>query len=328
MRVKIEKELLQKAKRKNCTIVFPEAEFSERILLACLQIVKLKLANVVLIGNKEKIEKIIKQNISKFTIIDPLNTPLFNELTNVIYNARKHKGLTQEQATELCKDPIYFANAYVSAGYADGIVCGAEVSTAKTLKPALQIIKSKSGLVSSCFLFVGKNNVTDNLFLMGDCGVIENPTAEQECIIAENMLNVFNELGLSNPKLAFLSYSTLGSANSESTQKVKEACNLFKQKHSNINAVGEVQFDASVKQSVAKVKMPNEEFIKPANVFIMPNIDAGNICYKVTQYFGSFKAIGPITSGFNKPVNDLSRGCSVEDIILLTAITCLQVNKN
>lgn len=270
------------------------------------------------------LQTISQDDLKNFTIIDPNNTPLIDELANKVYQIRKAKGLTLDEAYKLCRDPIYFANAYIVCGYADGIVCGAEVPTANTLRPALQIIKSKSGLVSSYFLFSGENSVTGNAFLMGDCGVIEYPTAEQECVIAENMLNEFNLLGLNNPKLAFLSYSTMGSAKSESTLKVSEAFNLFRQKYPNIDAVGEVQFDASIKQDVAKVKMPNVTFTKPANIFVMPNIDAGNICYKMVQYFGKLKAIGPITSGFNKPVNDLSRGCTIDDIVLLTAITCIQ----
>lgn len=325
MLVEIEKELLQRALSKKRTIVFPEAGFSERIRKASLEIVKLGIAKVVLVGSIDNMLKTISQNdLNNFTIVDPEKTPLISELANKVYEIRKAKGLTLDEAYKLLQDSIYFANAYTACGYADGIVCGAEVPTASTLRPALQIIKSKNGLVSSYFLFSGENSVTDNAFLMGDCGVIEYPTAEQECTIAENMLNEFNLLGLNNPKLAFLSYSTRGSAKSESTLKVSEAFNLFKQKYPNVDAVGEVQFDASIKQSVARVKMPNVAFTKPANIFVMPNIDAGNICYKMVQYFGGLKAIGPITSGFNKPVNDLSRGCTVDDIVLLTAITCIQ----
>lgn len=321
----IKKELIKRAMSKKRTIVFPEAGFSERIRRASLQIVKLGFANIVLIGSKKDIMQTIpEEDLKNFTIIDPHNTSLFDTLANKIYEARKEKGITLTDAKKLCLDPIYFANAYVACGYADGIVCGAEVSSATTIRTALQIIKSKSGLVSSYFLFNGKNNVTDDNFLMGDCAVIENPTAEQECVIAENMLNEFNSLGLNNPKIAFLSYSTLKSAKSESVEKVQKAYELFKEKHPSVDAVGEVQFDASILKKVANVKMPNYKFTKPANIFVMPNIDAGNIGYKLVQYFGGLEAIGPITTGFNKPVNDLSRGCNEEDIILLTAITCIQ----
>lgn len=321
----IKKELIEKALVKKRTIVFPEAGFSERIRQAGLKIAELGFANIVLIGSKNDImQTISEEDISKFTVIDPKSTPLFDVLANKIYEARKEKGITIEDAKKMCLDPIYFANSYVACGYADGIVCGAEVSTATTIRSALQIIKSKAGLVSSYFLFNGQNRVTDNAFLMGDCAVVENPTAEQECLIAENLLNEFNLLGLKNPKIAFLSYSTLKSAKSESVEKVQKAYAMFKEKHPNIDAVGEVQFDSAILKNVASVKMPNYQFTKPANIFIMPNIDAGNIGYKMVQYFGGLEAIGPITTGFNKPVNDLSRGCSVEDIVLLTAITCIQ----
>ncbi len=325
MKVDIEKELLQRAKTKKRTIVFPEAGFSKRIRKAVLEIQKQNIANVVLIANpQDLLPEILVDEQKNFTIVDPNNTPLTNELADKIYEVRKAKGLSQSEAFALCKDPIYFANAYVLCGYADGIVCGAEVPTASTLRPALQLIKSKNGLVSSYFLFSGKNGVTDEAFLMGDCGVVENPTAEQECQIACNMLEQFNMLGLKNEKLAFLSYSTMGSAKSESVSKVAKAFSLFKEQNPNVDAVGEVQFDASILKNVAQTKMPNMEFSHPANIFVMPNIDAGNIGYKLVQYFGNLKAIGPITMGFNKPVNDLSRGCTVEDIILLTAITCIQ----
>lgn len=320
----IEQILIDKAKIKYKKIVFPEAEFSSRIIEAVKIIAREKIAQAVLIGNQEKIINCIGRTLENITIIDPRNFEKIDEIANHIFEKRKHKGLDEQQAKILSLDPIYFANAYVDLGYADGIVCGAEVSTAKTLKPALQIIKSKLGLVSSYFLFSGKNNVTSETFMMGDCAVIENPTAEELSQIASLMLEQNRRLDLFSPHFAFLSYSTMGSAKSESISKVQQGFSLFKQAHIDVPAVGEVQFDASIKESVAKTKMPNIEFVSPANMFVMPNIDAGNICYKAVQYFGGLKAIGPITMGFNKPVNDLSRGCSVEEIVLTCAITAVQ----
>lgn len=320
----IEQILIDKAKIKYKKIVFPEAEFSPRIIESVKIIAREKIAQAVLIGDQEKITNCIGHTLENITIIDPKNFEKIGEIANHIFEKRKHKGLDEQQAKTLSLDPIYFANAYVDLGYADGIVCGAEVSTAKTLKPALQIIKSKSGLVSSYFLFSGKNNVTSETFMMGDCAVIENPTAEELSQIASLMLEQNRRLDLFSPHFAFLSYSTMGSAKSESISKVQQGFSLFKQAHIDVPAVGEVQFDASIKESVAKTKMPNIEFVSPANMFVMPNIDAGNICYKAVQYFGGLKAIGPITMGFNKPVNDLSRGCSVEEIVLTCAITAVQ----
>ena len=249
-----------------------------------------------------------------------------DKLVNIVVQKRKHKGVTEAQAKELLQDPIYFAVTLVEAGYANGMVCGAEVSTAKTLRPALQIIKSKQGIVSSYFLFVGENKVTDSTFMMGDSAVVENPSANELAQIANLMLEENKKLNLFNPRFAFLSYSTMGSAKSENITKVQEAYKLFTEQNPEVYAVGEVQFDASIKQSVAKTKMPNQNWNGPANIFVMPNIEAGNIGYKLVQYFGGLQAIGPITMGFNKPVNDLSRGCTVEDIVLVTAITSIQCN--
>lgn len=320
----IEQILIDKAKVKYKKIVFPEAEFSPRIIEAVKIIASEKIAQTVLVGDWAKITCSLGQTFDNVTIVDPKNFEKIDEIVNHIYEKRRHKGIDEQQAKVLAQDPIYFANAYVDLGYADGIVCGAEVSTAKTLKPALQIIKSKSGLVASYFLFSGKNNVTCETFMMGDCAVVENPTAQELSQLASLMLEQNRKLALFDPHFAFLSYSTMGSANSESISKVQQGFELFKQSHPNVPAVGEVQFDASVKESVAKTKMPNIEFVSPANMFVMPNIDAGNICYKAVQYFGNLKAIGPITMGFNKPVNDLSRGCSVDEIVLTCAITVTQ----
>lgn len=322
--VSLENILFDKASKLHKKIVFPEAEFSTRIISASKIIAGLGIAEPVLVGNKQKISLALGQDNEGISIIDPKTCDILQQVATHIYDKRKAKGLTVQEAEALALDPIYFACAYVNLGFADGVVCGAEVSTAKTLRPALQIIKSKSGLVSSYFLFSGKNLVTNETFMMGDCAVVENPTAEQQALIASLMLEQNLKLGLFEPRFAFLSYSTAGSADSESIKKVQEGYKLFTQKHPNVSAVGEVQFDASINQGVSKTKMPNFDFKAPANMFVMPNIDAGNICYKAIQYFGGLKAIGPITMGFNKPVNDLSRGCTVDEIVLTCAITAIQ----
>ena len=316
--------LINKAKQNKKTIIFPEAEFSNRIIDAGKIISKQGIANVVFVGKSENFSDDLSDLNIK--IVNPNNCLFFDDLVKIVFEKRKHKGVSEEDAKSLLLDPIYFAVAMVEAGFADGMVCGAEVSTAKTLRPALQIIKSKSGIVSSYFLFVGKNNVTDSTFMMGDCAVVENPSETELCAIAELMLEENKKLNLFDPRFAFLSYSTMGSAKSESITKVSNAYKMFSDKNPHVKAVGEVQFDASIKESVAKTKMPNNNWNGPANMFVMPNIEAGNIGYKLVQYFGGVQAIGPITMGFNKPVNDLSRGCTVEDIILVTAITSLQCN--
>ena len=321
------KYLINKAKQNKKTIIFPEAGFSERVVKAGIQISKKGIANVVFVGDESALSLRIKGNdLKNITIYNPKTCSFFDSLVKIVVEKRKHKGVTEEDAVKLLEDPIYFAVALLEAGYADGMVCGAEVSTANTLRPALQIIKSKEGIVSSYFLFVGKNKVTDSTFMMGDCAVIENPSFEEQTAIAELMLAENKKLGLFDPRFAFLSYSTMGSAKSDSVTKVQNAYKLFAERNPSVKAVGEVQFDASILKNVAKTKMPNSEFYGPANMFVMPSIEAGNIGYKMVQYFGGVQAIGPITMGFNKPVNDLSRGCTVEDIILVTAITALQAN--
>lgn len=316
----IKKIIINKAKKLNKTIIFPEASFSERVKKAGDKMAKMGLAQVVFVGNENDFA-LLNNNIK---VYDPNNCPFIDELIAHVVEERKHKGVTADDAKELLKDPIYFAVTLTACGYADGMVCGAEVPTASTLKPALQIIKSKSGLVSSYFLFVGKNKVTDNVFMMADCAVVENPTAQEQAQIANLMLNENKMLNLFEPRLAFLSYSTHGSAKSESITKVQDAFKIFTEQNPNVKAIGEVQFDASVIESVAKTKIKEKTFHGPANMFIVPNIDVGNICYKMVQYFGGLTAIGPITMGFKKPVNDLSRGCTVDDIILVTAITAIQ----
>ena len=321
----IKKRLIKMAKQYDKTIVLPEAEFSPRIVSAGIRSAQLGVANIVLIGNAKKIDLSMATKLKKtITVVDPQSSDKLPEVINAIYEARKSKGMTIEEAATLALDPIYFANGYCLIGCADGIVCGAEVPTARTLRPALQIIKSKHGLVSSYFIFAGRNAVTTDCFLMGDCAVVENPTAEQEALIAEMMLEQYNMLGLNKPCCAFLSYSTLGSADSDSVKKVRRAYEIFCARNPRVMAIGETQFDACVNENVRATKMPNAPVTRPANIFVMPNLDAGNIAYKITQYFGSLRAIGPITMGFNLPVNDLSRGCSVEEAVLGIAVTVIQ----
>ena len=317
--------LIKKAKKYDKTIVMPEAEFSSRIIEGAVRVVREGIANIVLIGSKEKIKLPQLKNTSKtIQIINPKDYKDINKIIDLILEKRKHKGMTIEEAGKLALDPIYFANAYCLLGMADGVVCGAEVPTASTLRPALQLVKGRKGLVSSYFLFVGKNQVTNPCFVMGDCAVIENPTAEQEAQIAEMMLDEYKHLGLKKPCCAFLSYSTMGSAESDSVQKVRSAYNIFSKNNPRVMCMGETQFDACVNSTVSRNKMPDMPFVRPANIFVMPNLDAGNIGYKITQYFGGLKAIGPITMGLNLPVNDLSRGCTVDDIVEVTAVTVLQ----
>ena len=251
-------------------------------------------------------------------VIERRNDILYYDCTNYYFEL--------EEADELEKDPYYFATLLVECGYADGMIGGAEASTATTIKPALQIIKSKNKKdpVSSCFLLYGKNKFLKNeAILLSDCAVLENPDADTLSLIASQSVTSAKNFGL-DPKLAFLSYSTHGSAKGDAVNKVSEACEKFKKKNKEIVCDGELQFDAAMVPRVAQIKCEKSELAGEANVLIFPNIEAGNICYKAMQYVGGLTAIGPILQGLKKPVNDLSRGCSVDEIVVLSAITALQ----
>lgn len=321
------KELYKKAKRLQKTIVFPEAGFSDRTLQAVKYIQKKKIARPILIGDESAL--ILRdKSMANFQIINPQTFQNVDELALRLYQKRKDRGITIEQAKELVLDPYYFATLLVESGYADGMVGGAEASTAKTIKPALQIIKAakKGGVVSSCFLMFG-----DNKFLKGkpliiaDCGLNMNPSEEEIAQIASQSVETYRSLGLSSPKVAFLSFSTHGSAENETTIKMQNAYKKFKK--CGVPCDGEIQFDAAMVESVAKHKCPDSAIKGDANILIFPDLNSGNICYKAMQYLGGLNAVGPILQGLKKPVNDLSRGCSVEDIITVAAITALQANK-
>ena len=318
------KKVIRLAKQNKKSIVFPEAGFSERIIQAVLKMAKYKICNPILIGDKnDLINKCHK--LSKFTIIDPKTFSKTNELAEKLFEARRHKGLTLEDSKELILDPFYFATMLVKCNYADAMIGGAEVSTAKTLKPALTLLRKNNEFVNSYMIMVGKNNITDNPFFMTDCGLIEEPNLEQLPVMAKRVcdeLKVFTEL---SPRVAFLSYSTYGSAESDITLKMKNACLKFKEQNPSILSEGEIQLDAALIERVAKTKLGNnKDYYGKANVLVFPDLNSANICYKAISYFGNLYAIGPITVGLDKPVNDLSRGCTVKDIIILSAITVLQ----
>lgn len=322
--MKFSKYIQRQASFCNKTIVFPESAFSIRTMLAIRKIVKKDICKCILIGDESAFSINYKKIADKCQIINPKTSELAKNVALFIYDVRKDKGITYEKAQEMAQDVHYFATALVALGYADGMVGGAEVSTAKNLKPALELIKGKEGLVASYFVMAGKNKVADDVFFMADCGLVENPTSKQLSKIAELLMVEYKRYKHTDPKVAFLSYSTVGSAKSEMVDKVKDAYELFLKNNVGINAIGEVQLDSALFERVRRVKMPNSTFGGSADVFIMPDLNSGNICYKAIQYFGGMRAIGPITMGLNKPVNDLSRGCSVDDIVDLTAITVLQ----
>lgn len=322
--MKIKKQLLKLAKRKNKTIVFPEAGFSDRIIEASQILAHKKICKVILLADESALLLRFKK-LSGVTIINPKTSDLKDKFVEILLQKRQHKGLTRQQAEILVEEPFYFATLLVEQGYADGVVAGAEVSTAQTLRPALEVVKSKDKIASSCFCFVGKHKNFDLPIFLADGGLCPNPNASELALIAkqtvQTMKTIFPHI---EPKVAFLSYSTKGSANGELIEKIKNAQNIFSNENPTILNDGELQLDSALVPRVSKTKCPESNIQGRANILIVPDLNCGNILYKAIQYFGNLTAIGPIVQGLNKPVNDLSRGCVIEDILLLTAVTILQ----
>lgn len=321
-----------RAKQEIKTIVLPESE-DIRTLKATQIALKEKYANIVLVGNEEIIKQKAQENninIEGATIINPQTSENYEKYAQLLYELRKNKGMTIEQAKELVLNPVYFGMLMVKdeETKADGLVSGAAHSTADTLRPALQILKTApdTKLVSAFFVMVvpdceyGENGT----FIFGDAGLNENPNPDQLSEIAISSSKSFEQLVQKEPKVAMLSYSSHGSAHSELTEKVIEATKLLKEKEPNLISDGELQLDAAIIPEVAASKAPTSPLKGEANVLIFPNLDAGNIGYKLVQRLGKAEAYGPLCQGIAKPVNDLSRGCSAEDIAGVIAITAVQ----
>ena len=325
-------EIKERAQKDIKTIVLPEAE-DVRTLEATRMVLDEKYANVILIGNKEKVLEKAKENnidITDVEIIDPNTSPKYDEYVNLLYELRKHKGMTQEQAKELVKDPTYFGMLMLKdeKSKADGLVSGAVHSTSDTLRPALQILKTKpeTKLVSAFFVMVVPNCEygENGTFIFGDSGLNQNPNPEELSEIAISSSKSFKQLVGKEPKVAMLSYSTHGSAKSELTEKVINATKILKETAPSLICDGELQLDAAIIPEIAKSKAPNSPVKGEANVLIFPDLDAGNIGYKLVQRLGKAEAYGPLCQGIARPVNDLSRGCSSKDIAGVIAITAVQ----
>lgn len=325
------REIVNKAKQGNKTIVLPES-LDERILKAANIIQSEKIANIILIGNRNEIlnkyNEINSEMEDGIVIINPSEYPKIEEYANKLYELRKHKGMTLDMAKDVVLDYVYFANMMVYFEDADGLVSGAIHSTADTLRPALQIIKSKPGIntVSSFFVMETKNKDLGSrgTFVFSDCGLVEEPTEDELKDIANSSVESFRKIVGDVPKVAFLSYSTFGSAKGEKITKIQNVVNDLKQENVNYDLDGEMQLDAAIIKEVAALKAPQSKVAGNANILIFPNLEAGNIGYKLAQRFGNMLALGPVTQGLNKPVNDLSRGCNVEDIVGTVAVTCVQ----
>ena len=267
-------------------------------------------------------------DIDGIKIVDSENSEKNEEYANVFYELRKKKGITPEQAAETIKDPSYYAVMMVKQGDADGMVSGAIHSSADTIRPSLQILKTAPGtkLVSAFFIMNVPNCEYghNGTFIFGDCGLNQDPTADEVSEIAISSAASYRQLIQDEPRVAMLSYSTYGSAKSALVDKMQEATKLAKEKAPELKLDGELQLDAAIVDSVAKSKAPSSDVAGSANVLIFPNLDAGNIGYKLTQRLAKAEAYGPILQGIAKPVNDLSRGCSAEDIAGVVAITAIQ----
>lgn len=318
----------ERAKADKKTIVLPEST-DIRTIKATAMILQRGIANVVLVGDKSKVKELAGDlDISDAVIVDPETSDNFDDYANTFYELRKHKGMTPEKAKETMKNPLYWGVMMVKKGDADGMVAGAINSTANTLRPSLQILKTAPGtkLVSAFFIMVvpeceyGEKGV----FLYADSGLVENPNTDELSEIALSSAKSFKKLVEAEPRIAMLSYSSYGSAKSALTEKVIEATRLAKEKAPELILDGELQADAAIVPQVSKSKAPGSPLEGRANTLIFPDLNCGNIAYKLTQRLAKAEAYGPITQGIAKPVNDLSRGCSAEDIVGVVAITCVQ----
>ena len=319
----------ERAKQEKKTIVLPES-MDERVIEAAHKVLEEGIADIIIIGTDEEISKSSQGfDISRATIINPYTSELTEELTNQLVEIRKSKGMTYEEAKKLLlEDYMYYACMLVKTGRADGVVSGACHSTANTLRPSLQIIKTKpdSLLVSAFFLMIVPNCEYghNGTFIFADSGLEQNPDSERLAAIAASSAESFKSLVGVEPKVAMLSHSTMGSAKHADVDKVVEAVRIAKEKYSQYAIDGEMQLDAAIVPSVANSKAPNSDVAGQANVLVFPDLDSGNFGYKLVQRLAKAEAYGPITQGMAAPINDLSRGCSADDIVGVVAITAVQ----
>ncbi len=322
-------EIKSKARADLKRIVLPEGA-EERTVKAAGIIAKEGLAKVILVGSPGEIKKQAPDinSLDNITIIDPAASDKLGAYADTFYELRKSKGITQEAALKAVTDPLYYACMMIKMGDADGMVAGAINTTANTLRPALQIIKTSPGIsvVSSCFIMILKNEDYghNGVMVFGDCAVNPNPDAEQLAAIAVSTAKTAAQLTGMDPKVAMLSFSTKGSAKHELVDKVALATARVKELNPSLMVDGELQADAALVASVGQLKSPGSPVAGHANVLIFPDLQAGNIGYKLVQRLAGAEAVGPICQGLAAPVNDLSRGCSVDDIVSVVAITAVQ----
>jgi len=319
------------AKKHDMRIVLPES-LEERTLEAANILLGEKIARIILIGNKEEINSLATKrglkNISQALIVDPDSYKKIDSYADLMVKIRKHKGMTKEQALKLLNDPLYLATLMIKAGDADGEVAGAENATGDVLRPAFQYVKTMPGIsvVSGAFIMIlPDSNFGDNgMIVFADCAVHPNPTADELAEIAVMTAKTTKAIAEMEPRVALLSFSTKGSAKHEMVDKVRNATELAIKMAPEFKFDGELQADAAIVESIGHKKAPDSEIAGKANVLVFPTLETGNIAYKLVQRLANAQAIGPVLQGMAAPINDLSRGCSVSDIVNLVAITANQ----
>ncbi len=323
MKLQIIEEIKTKAAKKKKIIILPESH-DERVLKAAEILLKENITSVITLGNENKINNDIKKlglSMSGLRVIDPEKSDKLSDFTNIYFNLRRKKGITIEEARQTMKRDLFFSAMMLNESLADGSVAGSFASTADVLKAGIQCIGMTEGIsvVSSFFLMV----LPEKTYSFADCAVVPSPDPEQLADIAVSAADNHKKLTGDEPYIAMLSFSTKGSAKHESIDKVLQAMVIVKRKRPDLNIDGELQFDAAIVDSIGKRKSPGSSVAGRANVLIFPDLNAGNIGYKIAERLGGAAAIGPIVQGLKKPFFDLSRGCSVEDIVNTAAIAAL-----
>ncbi|MFH1878381.1 MAG: phosphate acetyltransferase [Candidatus Omnitrophota bacterium] len=324
-------ELREKAKQEKRAVVLPEGE-DKRVVKGAAYIAKEGMANVYLLGNRAEMAKLAEENsvaLDGVNLIDPLEHEARDKIITAYYELRKHKGITRDEAEKtIMTNYVYYAAAMVRMGIADGFVAGASHTTSDVARAAIQCLRldREIGTVSSSFIMELENCPfgEKGLFAYGDCGIIPYPTTRQLVGIAIATSNLFQKLFGIDPRVAMLSYSTKGSAKGDTVDSIREAVEKIKNKRPDLLIDGELQLDAAIVPEVAEMKCPGSKVAGKANVLIFPNLDAGNISYKLSQRLGNARAVGPIIQGLDKPCSDLSRGCSWEDVVDTAAVVAIQ----
>lgn len=322
------KQIFAMARQDVQTIVFPEASFSDKVMQAVKILLKKRLVKVILIGDESAMYlRYSSLESPSLKIINPKTSELKDEFAKQIFALRGKKGVNLQDALELAENAYYFSIMLVKNGYADGIVTGSESSSVQTFKPAMELIKGTKpdALLSSSMLYVGYNFTLRNRpILISDCALVENPTAEGLVDIAKNCVEFWKMLFIQEPKVAFLSYSTQGSAKGESISKMQKASKLFAEKYPEIISDGEMQLDCAIVPKSQAKKFPESKIKGDANILIVPDINSGNMLGKAFHTVGGLEGIGPISQGFARPISDLSRNATINEIVLVSVITAIQ----